>query len=140
MSGVEEIWAKDVVTGVDAPIPSVEGGLLVTVGNDVGRLPQVNACRTTRGLLPANIAGAATTVVKSGAGILGSITINKAVASATITIYDNTAASGLALATITLSSGGVTDVTPYGRDLDWMFGTGLTIVTSGATDITIGYL
>jgi len=48
-----------------------------------------------------NIAGAATTVVKSGKGRLVTINVNKTIASSTITIYDNTAASGTKIATIT---------------------------------------
>ena len=48
-----------------------------------------------------NVASATTTAVKSGAGTLHSITVNKAVASGVITVYDNTAGSGTKIATIT---------------------------------------
>lgn len=82
-----------------------------------------------------NIAGAATTVVKTGGGTLEAIIVNKAVLSTTITIYDNTAASGTKIATIThpgtlLAS---YEIFPY----QCRFNTGLTIVTSGADDITV---
>lgn len=86
-----------------------------------------------------NITTATTTTVKSGAGVLHSLCVNKFVASATVTIYDNTAASGTLIATITnpatlLDEGGL------GCDVfDAAFSTGLTIVTVGAQDITATY-
>lgn len=83
----------------------------------------------------ANITTAATTPVKSGAGILGRIIVNTPVNSATITIYDNTAASGTKIGTITLPA----SATPITFAYDVFFATGLTIVTSGATDITVVY-
>ena len=83
----------------------------------------------------ANITTATTTVVKSGAGRLIHIVVNKPVSASTITIYNNTAASGTKIGTITNS----TVVTPYCLDYDARFDTGLTIVTSGADDITVVY-
>lgn len=85
-----------------------------------------------------NIAGAATTVVKTGAGKLHSIIINKPVATGVITIYDNTAASGTKIGTITnpatlLQQQVVISYTTLG------FSTGLTIVTSAADDLTVIY-
>jgi len=82
-----------------------------------------------------HIAGAATNVVKSGAGTLWRITLNKPIASSTVTVYDNTAASGTVLATIT----NTTDVKPYFLDYGVRFETGLTIVTSGADDLSVVY-
>ena len=84
-----------------------------------------------------NIVGAATTVLKTGSGVLQSITVNKPVASSVITVYDNVAASGTKIATITqptvlLYSQGTL---VYGL---W-FTSGLTIVTSAADDITVVY-
>jgi hypothetical protein len=85
-----------------------------------------------------NITTATTTTVKSGAGTLHVIAINTPVASATITVYDNTAGSGTKIGTISLGGTLANDV--YDPVLlDVSFGTGLTIVTSGATDLTIGY-
>ena len=84
-----------------------------------------------------NIAGAATTVVKSGGGTLIGIVVNKAVASGVVTVYDNTAASGTKIATITFPAvllGNQVNLT-YGC---W-FSTGLTVVTSAADDITVIY-
>lgn len=82
-----------------------------------------------------NIAGAATTVIKTGPGVLVGIIVNKAVASGVITVYDNTAASGTKIATITNPATLVHSQInlPYGVK----FSTGLTVVTSAADDITI---
>ena len=84
-----------------------------------------------------NIAGAATTVVRSGPGRLVQININKSVLSTTITVYDNTAASGTKIATITNPSTLHQD--QYSLAYNCAFNTGLTIVTSGADDITVIY-
>ena len=82
-----------------------------------------------------NIAGAATTVVRTGAGILGSIVCNKAVLSGVITIYDNTAGSGTKIATITHP--GTLLQNQYVLLYNVAFTTGLTIVTSAADDLTV---
>jgi len=79
-----------------------------------------------------NITTQTTTTVKSGAGLLHAIIINTPVASAVVTIYDNTAGSGTLIGTITLpatllSSGPITVL------INGKFVTGCTIVTSGAT-------
>lgn len=80
-----------------------------------------------------NISTATTTTVKSGQGILHAITINTT-AAATITIYDNTAGSGTTIATIAASPAiGST------FRFDVQFLTGLTIVTAGASNITVSY-
>lgn len=86
----------------------------------------------------ANITTATTTVVKSGAGILHKIIINTHVASATITIFDNTAGSGTKIGTITLPST-ITSDDPTSLAYDLGFSTGLTLVTSGTTDLTVVY-
>jgi len=86
----------------------------------------------------ANIASATTTTVKSGKGVLVGIVINKPVASTTVTIYDNTAGSGTKIGTIT-QPGTLLEsqiVLPY----NVTFSTGLTLVTSGADDLTVIYL
>lgn len=80
-----------------------------------------------------NISTGTTTTVKSGPGVLHAITINTTAAS-TITIYDNTAGSGTKIGTIAASPAiGST----FGFDV--AFATGLTIVTGGASDITVSY-
>lgn len=84
-----------------------------------------------------NITTGTTTSVKSGAGFLHALVINKPVASATITMYDNTAASGTKIGTIALPATLTFDTDSLIYDVT--FATGLTIVTSGATDLTVGY-
>lgn len=86
-----------------------------------------------------NITTATTTTVKSGSGHVARIVINKAVAAATITVYDNTAASGTKLGTVTFGAALLSDP-PLVMELGCDFATGLTIVTSGATDLTVVYL
>lgn len=77
-----------------------------------------------------NITTNTTTTCKSGNGILRRITINTTAAGA-ITVYDNTAASGTKIAT--LPSSAVVGTYEYGC----RFGTGLTIVTAAASDISV---
>lgn len=82
-----------------------------------------------------NITGQATTTVKSGGGILHTICINTPAATETITIYDNTAASGTKIGTITVFASTNPCLT-----YDVNFTTGLTIVTATASsDLTVGY-
>jgi hypothetical protein len=86
-----------------------------------------------------NITTATTTTVKSGSGYLNAIIINKAVVSTTITIYDNTAGSGTLIGTITYG-GTLLNDPPIMATYNCNFVTGLTIVTSGATDLTVSWL
>lgn len=79
-----------------------------------------------------NIATATTTTVKSGKGYLNRIVINTT-AAGTITIYDNTAASGTKIGILKASVAEGT-YTYQGR-----FAIGLTIVTGAASDITVSY-
>jgi predicted RecA/RadA family phage recombinase len=84
-----------------------------------------------------NTTGAATTTIKSGAGVFAGICLNNGTASSTITIYDNTAGSGTKIASIAPGS-----VALFGTCTYWdaEFATGLTIVTTVAsTDVTILY-
>lgn len=80
----------------------------------------------------ANMAAGATTVIKSGAGVLFAVIVNNPGTTITLTLYDNTAASGTKIATILLAAG---------QDLQFgtNFGTGLTAVLSGTADVTIVY-
>lgn len=83
-----------------------------------------------------HISTSATTVVKTGAGNLHNVTVNTdGTVASSVTIYDNTAASGTIIAVInSLNSTGT-----YTYDV--AFTTGLTIVTTGtaAPDITVSY-
>ena len=90
-----------------------------------------------------NIAGAATTVVKTGRGKLSKVICNKSVATGVVTIYDNTAASGTKIGTITQPAAVVQSQFSLdyssGSNEGITFGTGLTVVTSAADDLTIVY-
>lgn len=87
-----------------------------------------------------NIVGAVTTKIKQDAGTLLRLIINKPVASATITIYDNNGASGTKLATITLPATLLSDG-PHGAEFNAVFTQGLTVVTTGAgLDISVVYI
>jgi hypothetical protein len=82
-----------------------------------------------------NVSTATTTTVKTGAGVLDRLVINKAGTGTTIVIYDNTAASGTKIATLTSTA----QTTLH---YNIRFTTGLTIVTdagSGAADVTVSY-
>lgn len=83
-------------------------------------------------------AQAATTLV-TGAGVLHAIVINRPIASATITVYDNTAASGTLMHTVTLPATLLED----GPDqilVDAKFSTGLNVTTTGTNfDVTFVY-
>lgn len=76
------------------------------------------------------ISTATTTTPKSTKGVLRQILITEA-AAGTITIYDNTAASGTILAVFKAS----TSEGMYRFDV--RFGTGLTIVTAAASKVTV---
>ncbi len=79
-----------------------------------------------------NITTATTTTVKSGSGQLKKVILNGS-PTGTVTIYDNTAASGTLIATIPASA------TMGTWEFDCKFDTGLTVVTSAADDITVIY-
>lgn len=83
------------------------------------------------------LAAPTTTVVKTGAGILHTVTFNKPVATAVVTIYDNTAASGTVIGTITVPASPM----PVTLTYNVAFATGLTITTAtAAQDITVTYI
>jgi len=95
-----------------------------------------------------NIAGNATTLVKTGTGILHAIIIGNNNTGGTVTVYDNMIASGTPLMTLQLGSpaGGLLSTTglsgpEYLNTLNIKFSTGLTIVTTGSSNnnITIIY-
>lgn len=81
----------------------------------------------------AYISSATTTVVKSGAGVLGKITLTET-AAGTITIYDNTAGSGTVIAVLKAAIAEGTYVFDRG------FTNGLTIVTAAASKLSVSYL
>lgn len=80
----------------------------------------------------ATITTGTTTTIKSGAGFLHTMIVNGGT-TGTITIYDNTAASGTKIADFDTTNALAT------YTFDVSFATGLTIVTSAATKLTISY-
>lgn len=106
--------------------------------NPAGAIPVYFAQSPTSPSLYKNIATAATTLVKTGAGTLHILIVNTLIASATITIYDSLTGSGTKIATLTLPST-ITGDAPFSLAYELPFATGLTIVTSGATDLTVSY-
>jgi phage-related protein len=97
------------------PLADVAGGLITSMGG-----------------VSAAVSTATTTTVKSGAGFINIIRVIGGTLGS-VTIYDNTAASGtVLLPTVTPVANGVL--------LEGVsFGTGLTIVTAAATVITVSY-
>jgi hypothetical protein len=97
---------------------------------NTGVIPGYNSTNIT-------LAAPTTTVVKTGQGILHSITFNKPVATGVVTVYDDTAASGTVIATITTPANPMPVTLTYDRH----FTVGLTVVTAtAAQDITVTYI
>lgn len=110
-----------------------------TLGTLISGEDQTNNVMRVEGQFTrATMTSATTTTHKSGSGLLHSVTVNKAVATATITMYDNTAGSGTVIGTITFGAALLSDP-PICAVYDVNFSTGLTVVTSGATDVTFSY-
>jgi len=110
-SGAEQVDLETKIAGED-------------LTNDVLKVNQVFS--------PTYISTATTTVVKTGSGLLHSIVIGETAAGA-ITIYDNTAGSGTTIGVLKAS------VAEGTYTFDASFATGLTIVTAGASKITVNY-
>jgi hypothetical protein len=82
-----------------------------------------------------NITTGTTMTLKSVPGYLHTVFVNTPAATGTITIYDNTAASGTKIGTITSYAS-----TPGCFTYDVAFWTGLTVVTATATaDVTVSF-
>lgn len=92
--------------------------------------------RTAVDYTSVNITTKTTTVCRTGSGIFRGITINKAGSTDTLTVYDNTAASGTIIATITVASG----IALY--EYNATFVNGLTVVSGGGTagDYTVTFI
>lgn len=75
--------------------------------------------------------------IKTGKGMLHAITFNNPVATGVITLYDNTAASGTKIATITVPA----SPQPVTLTYDIAFTNGLEVViATAAQDLTISYI
>lgn len=85
----------------------------------------------------AHITGQSTTLIKTGAGFLHSITFNKPVATGTVTIDDALTATTPTLGIVTTPASPM----PVTLIYDIPFATGLTIVTGVADqDLTVSYI
>jgi hypothetical protein len=83
-----------------------------------------------------NLTSNGTTVIKSGKGILGVVTLNRAGASSnTLTLYDNTAGSGDKIATIDTTAG----IGSLAYDVPFNNGLTAVLATGSAPDVTIMY-
>ncbi len=74
-----------------------------------------------------------TTVVKSGSGILHNLTVTGGTAG-TIIVYNDTAASNNIIASFSSTNA------PNNYPFDVAFSSGCTVITGGATNITVSYL
>jgi hypothetical protein len=82
-----------------------------------------------------NITTATTTTVKSGAGVLKRVCYGTVANGSSAQLYDNTAGSGTTISLITPPNGSAPVCLPF----DLSFATGLTIVTTGTSNITVVY-
>ncbi len=94
----------------------------------------VSSARLAAGNSYSNITTATTTSAKSGAGVLVRVIVNTVGAGSTLTIYDNTAASGTKIATMTTAI-------QCSQEFNVAFATGLTVVSASGSpaDITLVY-
>lgn len=79
------------------------------------------------------ISTATTTVVKASPGVLHTITVNGGTAG-TIIVYDDPAVAGTIIASFSSTNALATYI------LDAIFNTGLTIITSAATKVTVSFI
>lgn len=84
----------------------------------------------------ANMTTATTTTIKSGAGLLHTVNVGTCVSGATVSLFDNTAGSGTSISVITCPAATAGMSTFI---FDRSFSTGLTAVTSGATNVSFSY-
>lgn len=138
--GVYNAVTTTMVAGQGLPIQvDVNGNQRMTLGTTIAGEDITNDVqKVEQRFTYANMTAATTTTIKAGAGFLHLISINTPVASATVTLFDNTAGSGNKIGTITLGSV-ITGDQPDSVIYDVSFSTGLCVVASGATDLTISY-
>lgn len=83
-----------------------------------------------------NITGQATTLVRTGNGVLHTVCFNKPTATETVAMYDGVSAAGTLMGTITIPASPM----PVCLTYDVAYGAGLTFVTATASsDITVSY-
>ena len=85
-----------------------------------------------------NVTASGSTNVKTGAGFLHSVTVNRPSANLTVGIYGNTTGAAPVIGNLGVPAT-VTSMAPFTVNYDAAFTLGLTLVTSGTTDITVSY-
>jgi len=111
----------------------LSGNQRVTLGTLIaGEDLTVNVIKVEQRFTYAAITSATTTTIKSGTGFLHAVTVTGGTAG-TITVFDNTAGSGTAIATFSSTNALATYI------FDVSFSTGLTVVTGAATNVTVSY-
>jgi len=123
-------------TSVDA-VNTTLGTTNTNTGNTATSVASIDTKTTdlvtnTNALSYNNITTSTTTVVKNAPGVVGKITVNTAGGAGTIILYDNTAGSGVIIATL--------DSTVIGSfEYNVNATIGITVVTTGAPDVTVTY-
>jgi hypothetical protein len=118
----------DSALNVDASGNTLVSQATLLAGEDIAN----DVIKTENRYSYATITTATTTTVKSGAGFLHRIVVTGGT-TGTIVIYDNTAASGTKIADFDTTNA----IASY--EFNVSYTTGLTIVTSAATKITVSY-
>lgn len=127
---------QDTGNGSLATIASNTTDAATGTKQDTGNASLTTLITNTNAFSFGHIDSNATTTLKSGAGVLGSICVNtRGAALNTATVYDNTAGSGAVVAVFDTT----VDFGCFNYTLN--FGTGLTVVTATGTpaDLTITY-
>jgi len=121
------------VTASTASLVSIDGKSTTIATNTGNTKTSVDSVVTnTNALSYNNITTSTTTVVKAAPGVVGKITVNTAGGAGTITLYDNTSGSGAIIATL--------DSTVIGTfEYNVTATIGITVVTTGAPDVTVTY-
>lgn len=139
-SGSITVTSNAVPLGVVNQIAAVTPATLIAGEDLANNILKTNTVFSTTGITTNT-----TTTVKTGAGLLHSFTLNNTalitVANLTVTVYDNTAASGTKIGTWTFPFGQTTAM-PLSITLNCAFSTGLTFVTAGPTvtgDISVNW-
>lgn len=116
--------------------------LVVTLGTKIaGEEFNLDYLRAIGDAAPYIIESAGTYVIKGIAGVLRKIIyLNVDAGSSTLTVYDNTAAAGTVLVpTHSMTTTQIPGNAPHEVTFDLAFTVGLTVVTTGATDIIVCY-
>lgn len=115
-------FIRGILTGVNSTVTNTSDTVVNTA----------DIVTNTSAFSYANITTSTTTVVKAAPGVLGKITVNTAGGAGTIIVYDNTSGAGSVIATLDSTVAGSFE---YNANAT----IGLTLVTTGAPDVTVLY-